>query len=55
MAADVPALPSLVVPCETSPDLFRYLLEIVWRYQLPLTQDFIQAMADHTLKLPWHG
>ena len=51
MTADVPRLPSLVVPCEANPDLFRYLdtrylFEFVWRYQLPLTQDFFEAMAD---------
>ena len=37
---------SLVFPCEANPDLFRHLSEFVWRYQLPFTQDFIQAMAD---------
>ena len=26
--------------------LYRYLFAFVWRYQLPLAQDFIQAMAD---------
>ena len=37
---------SLVFPCEANPDLFRHLSEFVWRYQLPLAQDFTQAMAD---------
>ena len=31
---------------EVNPDLYRYLFAFVWRYQLPLAQDFIQAMAD---------
>ena len=46
MAADVPRLPSLVFPCEANPDRFRYLFEFVWWYQLPLTQDLVQTMAD---------
>ena len=31
---------------EVNPDLYRYLFAFVWRYQLPLAQDFVQAMAD---------
>ena len=31
---------------EVNPDLYRYLFAFVWRYQLPLAQDFIQALAD---------
>lgn len=31
---------------EVNPDLYRYLFAFVWQYQLPLAQDFIQAMAD---------
>ena len=34
------------LPSTLNPDLFRYLFAFVWRYQLLLTQDFIQALAD---------